>query len=910
MLCGAIPFALLGGHQLNVAFKSAYSMIPFDQIGRLPVAGDNVGIATRKLEAGLEFEFEGRSFALSHTVLEGHRFAVQKIEQGEMLTSWGMPFGTASRDIVPGAYVCNDGVIEALRGRSIDFALPTTSNFTDDIPAFDYHSLALRPAAQVAAATVPRFFEGYDRGRRGVGTRNYIAIIGVSSRTAGFVRRLARDCDALAKDYQNIDGVIPVAHTEGDDAVQNNKALVLRTLAGFLVHPNIGAALIVDHQQASVTGHDLRTFLDASNDPVEDVPHAFLTLDGPLSVHLEKGHTKVAAWFDAVNRQKRTRQSAAHLKIALQCGGSDAFSGISGNPLAGWVARAIIAQGGSANLAETDELIGAESYVLKRVKSEAVARRFLHVVNRFQNRAALHGASAAGNPSGGNKFRGLYNIYLKSLGAAMKRDPEVRLDAVIEYGERMMEPGYYFMDSPGNDLESIAGQVASGCNMIFFVTGNGSITNFPFVPTIKIVTTTQRFDYLSADMDVNAGAYLDGTPMDEVGQQMLNQTLDVASGEQSVGERAGHAQVQLWRNWRLEDKPSDEHLKQAQRHIFDEGTYAGVPIIGAEENNMHTVSSVANRIGLVMPTSLCSGQISKMAVDRLNASDIGGRIGVDQFVSLVHTEGCGASSGASEDLFLQTMCGHLLHQNVTHALLLEHGCEKTHNDYFRNFLEAEGIDTTDYGWASIQSDGGIEQVLNKVEHWFGSREEKEVATNNALSVGILTQGAASSEVIDGLQALAQKILSAGGSIVLPLASNVLPTSGGQVTGGGAYDGLGESLGIRGVSRPTLGYAQQIKRHGLHLMATPNLHLEELMTGLGATGVGVLIVASNGLSVPAHPFLPTLQIGDSGELDWVPGGDDSLFQRIVDTLRGEYAPVSSRLDESVFQISRGWRGISL
>ena len=112
-------------------------------------------------------------------------------------------------------------------------------------------------------------------------------------------------------------------------------------------------------------------------------------------------------------------------------------------------------------------------------------------------RAERHGASAEGNPSGGNNYRGLYNIALKSLGAARKKDPDVRLDEVLDYAQPMHERGYYFMDSPGNDLESIAGQVASGCNLILFITGNGSITNFPFVPTLKFVTTTGRFELLA-----------------------------------------------------------------------------------------------------------------------------------------------------------------------------------------------------------------------------------------------------------------------------------------------------------------------------------------------------------------------------------------------------------------------------
>ena len=693
-------------------------MILFEEIGRLPIPGDNVAIATRKLDAGTVIKLEDRQFALSHTILEGHRFAVQFIEQGALLTSWGMAFGTAIDDIQPGDYVSNAGVLEALGGRSIDFELPAVPNFSDDIPAFQFDAASFEPALQVKQERESLYFEGFDRGERGVGTRNFIVIIGVSSRAAGFVRRLAHEFADQVKSHPGIDGIVPVAHTEGDDALQLNKELLLRTLAGFVVHPNVGATLIVDHPSSTISRDDLAEYLQSNAYPTDLVPHHIVTLDRTYREKLEEGRTVISSWIPLLNAQVRTKQPLSRLKIALQCGGSDAFSGISGNPLAGWVASAVVAQGGGANLAETDELIGAESYVLKKVRSSEVAERFLHVVNRFQERAALHGSSAAGNPSGGNKFRGLYNIYLKSLGAAMKRDPAVRLDHVIEYGEPMNQPGYYFMDSPGNDLESIAGQVASGCNIIFFVTGNGSITNFPFVPTIKIVTTSRRFEKLKTDMDVNAGAYLDGVSMNEVGEHLLQQTINVASGELSVGEKAGHAQVQLWRNWRLSEK---EHQVPDLSDVDFDGAPVEVDLKNlTREKEPARIAISGGGIGLVLPTSLCSGQISNMAVQQLNASCLKDRLGVRAFVSLAHTEGCGASSGGSEALFLRTMSGYLTHPDTSHALLLEHGCEKTHNDYFRVHLETENMDTTAFGWASIQQDGGIEQSLANIEAWFES----------------------------------------------------------------------------------------------------------------------------------------------------------------------------------------------
>ena len=139
---------------------------------------------------------------------------------------------------------------------------------------------------------------------------------------------------------------------------------------------------------------------------------------------------------------------------------------------------------------------------------------------------------------------------LKSIGAARKLPREVRLDHVIDYGEPLPGNGYIFMDSPGNDLESVAGQIGSGCNLIFFTTGNGSITNFPFVPTLKFVTTSARYERLHAEMDVDAGRYLTGTSMADLTAETFDLTVRVASGEPSAGERAGHSQVSIWRNWK------------------------------------------------------------------------------------------------------------------------------------------------------------------------------------------------------------------------------------------------------------------------------------------------------------------------------------------------------------------------
>ncbi len=534
----------------------------FQDVARLPMPHDNVAIAVRRIEAGAIVQDGERAYLLPSTVLEGHRFAITPIAAGEPLLSWELPFGIATTDIAPGDYVCNQGVLDELATRRLTFEPPASPNFRDAIEPYTLDEGAFTPADQVERYAGEATFQGYARGAgRGVGTRNYIVLLGTTSLTGSFVRQLEARLKDAGGEYASIDGIVAVAHTEGAEH-PNNLEFVLRTLAGFMVHPNVGAVMAFDYGIEPVNNRMLRAYMTEHAYPLHDLPHRFVSLTGSFLDDLDEAEANVREWLPVVGAFRRTPQSVEHLRIALQCGGSDAFSGISGNPLTAWVAREVIRYGGAANLAETDELIGAEPYILQRVRDLDTAHRFLEMIERFKERVGWHGHTAEGNPGGGNKYRGLYNINLKSIGAARKKNDDVRLDYVLDYAERMTESGYYFMNSPGNDIESIAGQVASGSNIITFVTGNGSVTNFPFVPTIKVVTTTRRYELLQHDMDVNAGAYLDGAPMDELGESAFALTLDIASGKRSVGELAGHSQVQLWRNWRQTDASQVRELNE------------------------------------------------------------------------------------------------------------------------------------------------------------------------------------------------------------------------------------------------------------------------------------------------------------------------------------------------------------
>ena len=889
----------------------------FHDVARLPAPGDNVAIASRRLAAGSEIVSDDARFRLEHTLLEGHRFARQPIDSGAALLSWGLPFGYASRAIAPGTYVCNTRILDALRGRNVDFDLPAEANFSDKITPYLLDEAHFQPGRQVARHDEPGAFMGYARGgARGVGTRNYVVILGTSSRTAGYARALEDRFRGAAGDFANVDGIVAVTHTEGGGSEKpNNLDFVLRTLSGFMVHPNVGAVLAVDYGTETITNARLRDYMATHGYPLADVPHHFFSLAGRFQDDLTRGEELIRGWLPQVNAIPRSEQSLAHINVALQCGGSDAFSGISGNPLSAWVAREIIRHGGAASLAETDELIGAESYVLQNVRDLATARKFLATVAEFKERVAWHGHTAEGNPTGGNLFRGLYNIVLKSLGAAMKRHPEVRLDYVIDYGERMLQPGYYFMNSPGNDLESIAGQVAAGANMIFFITGNGSITNFPFVPTLKVVTTRQRFEMLERDMDVNAGAYQDGTPMDELGKSMFDLTVAAASGARTKGEKAGHAQVSLWRDWRQIDGSNLERLQQAP---LPNGEALSVAASAAAPTQtfqaVRTADGVAtDQIGLLLPTSLCSSQIARLIADKLNASFAANR-GVSRFVALPHTEGCGVSSGHSEAMYARTTLGYLTHPLVRFGLLLEHGCEKTHNDYMANQLAQRGVDRQRFGWASVQMDGGIEQVSEKVEAWFdaalGGLSDPEWADAGleSLRLGLLDSGAVPDAAAEQLAHLTAAVVGAGGTVVLPGNASLLSAA--------AYlDNLETSSPLTA----SLAYGQTATP-GLHVMEAPTQHWVETLTGLGATGVEIMLAHVSGPPLQAHPMIPLLQIASGATTTWSADMDlmlddgapwtETVLPLALSVASRTYVPKLYAQGNTDFQVSRGLLGISM
>ena len=914
----------------------ASAPLPLETISRLPAPGDNVAIAIRRIEAGEVLALANGPRALPHTVLEGHRFAVKPVAVGEPLLSWGLPFGFALSAIAPGDYVSNASMLAALAVRQLGVAsLPAQANFRDADKPFQLDERLIRPGADLAPAQPARTFAGYRRpGPRGVGTRNVIVILGTTSRTASFARQLTARLQALARVHPSLDGIVAIAHTEGGGTSEPNNTLeILRALAGFMVHPNVGAVLAVDYGVEPVTNARLAAFMREQGYPLDAVPHAFLTLNHGLAAGLAEGERLVRGWLPSVSAARRTEESLSHLRIALQCGGSDAFSGVSGNPLAGAIVHEAMRHGGAGILTEIDETMGAEGYLLKNVRDLATARAFMDRLAAFRDKLAWHGLTPESNPSAGNKFRGLYNIALKSLGAVHKKDPRTRLDHIIDYAAPFVAPGFALMNGPGNDLEGIAGQVGCGCNLIVFVTGNGSITNFPFVPTLKITTTTRRHTLLSHEMDINAGRYLDGEPFEQVTADAFELLIATASGKKSKGEHAGHSQVSLWRNWAQTDT---SHLAELRARIAPDGNPLAVgrvsdppsktlaaPKGGSETRPTLYAFQLADgrhateRVALVLPTSLCSTQIARLAADRLNEKQLGRAQGISRFVGFTHTEGCGFGGDTMYQLLHRTYRGYLTHPNVAAALLLEHGCEKVPNDVLRHHFAAAGLATAQFGFASVQLDGGIEKVLAKIEAWFTEKlaalpPTPTVPTDlGALSLALLTAAPVTAATAAAFAAIARAILAGGGTVLLVESDPLL-----------AHVGFRAALLGSTTPHATLSYGEPVRTAGLHIVASESEHWVENLTGLAGNGAHLALTVVSGHAQQGHPILPVIQAAEASERGRIAGDDIDLFlsgeavadeaellRWIVQVAQRERTPASMAQGFVDFQLTRGLLGLT-
>ena len=259
--------------------------------------------------------------------------------------------------------------------------------------------------------------------------------------------------------------------------------------------------------------------------------------DGGTRKTIEAAIESLQTMLPLANDVQRESVSASHLKIGLQCGGSDGFSSITANPALGAAMDILVRHGGTAILSETPEIYGVEHTLTRRAVSRDVGEKLIERIRWWKDvYSPGRDVQINGAVSPGNQVGGLANIFEKSLGSSMKGGT-TGLMQVYHYAEPVREHGLVFMDTPGFDPCSATGQIAGGANMIMFTTGRGSMFGAKPVPSVKLATNTPMYSRLTEDMDLNCGEILDGTAtVKEIGQRIFDLMLRVASGERTKSE--------------------------------------------------------------------------------------------------------------------------------------------------------------------------------------------------------------------------------------------------------------------------------------------------------------------------------------------------------------------------------------
>tara|TARA_B100001248_G_scaffold50593_1_gene32741 strand:- start:627 stop:2132 length:1506 start_codon:yes stop_codon:yes gene_type:complete len=478
---------------------------------------DNVVTATRTLEAGTAVD----DVVTTAIIPRNHKLASREIKAGEAVRKYAQVIGYATEVIVAGGHVHTHNV--EFRNTEEDYEISTD----------------LRPAVPVAEAARDSFM-GYRRENGRVGTRNYIGILTSVNCSATAARMIASAFgpEEMAR-YPNVDGVVAFVHGTGCGMAGQGEGFeaLQRVMWGYARNPNHGGVLMVG--------------LGCEMNQIDWLLEAYGLKQGPLfktmniqdsmglAKTVETGIAMVREMLPEVNRATRESCPASELMVALQCGGSDALSGVTANPALGYACDLLVAQGGTGVLAETPEIYGAEHLLIRRAIDDATGKRLIGLIDWWQDYTARNQGSMDNNPSPGNKKGGLTTILEKSLGAASKGGT-TPLTGVFKYAEPVTARGFTFMDSPGYDPASVTGQIASGCNLVTFTTGRGSAFGSKPSPCIKIATNTEMYERLMSDMDINAGAMLtEGQSLEEKGREIYDMLLTVASGNPSKSEAQG-----------------------------------------------------------------------------------------------------------------------------------------------------------------------------------------------------------------------------------------------------------------------------------------------------------------------------------------------------------------------------------
>jgi altronate hydrolase len=479
---------------------------------------DDVLVALRDLQPGETVRSSQGTLTAKTLVPRGHKLAATAISTGTTVHKYGWPIGRATRDISPGEHVHTHNLATALTAHEdYIYTRPTTT------------------APPAPADT--RTFLGYPRPDGRVGTRNEIWVLC----TVGCVARTARRIADIAGERLKgrVDGVHALTHPFGCSQLGDDLLHTRRVLASLAAHPNAGGVLVVG---LGCENNQLAALLDTAS-----LNHARIRSFNAQAVddEIAEGVRAVEELAEMLDQDKRVARSLSDLVVGVKCGGSDAFSGLTANPLVGRISSVLAQAGGTPILSEIPEIFGAERILMGRAVDESVFNDTAKLVNDFKHYFTAAGQPVAENPSPGNQAGGITTLEEKSLGAVQKAG-DAPLTQVLRYGERIRRPGLALLEAPGNDAVSATAIAAAGATVLLFTTGRGTPLGFP-VPTLKVSSNSALAQTKPRWIDFDAGSLLTGAGMDERAQALLELVIATASGQPTCAERNGERELAIWK---------------------------------------------------------------------------------------------------------------------------------------------------------------------------------------------------------------------------------------------------------------------------------------------------------------------------------------------------------------------------
>lgn len=479
---------------------------------------DDVLVALRDVQPGETVRSPDEAIVAKSFVPRGHKLAAAAINAGAAVHKYGWPIGRAIRPIEPGEHVHTHNLATALTA---------------------HEEYTYTPRADRASSTPAdgRTFLGYPRRNGRVGTRNELWVLC----TVGCVARTARRIAEIAGERLKgrVDGVHALTHPFGCSQLGDDLMHTRLVLASLAAHPNAGGVLVVG---LGCENNQLKALLEAAS---LDTTRVRSFNAQAVDDEVDEGVRALEELADLLQQDVREPRPLSDLVVGLKCGGSDAFSGLTSNPLVGRISTIITQSGGASILTEIPEIFGAERTLMTRAVDEAVFDATAKLVNDFKQSFIAAGQKVSENPSPGNQAGGITTLEEKSLGAVQKAG-DAPLTQVLRYGERINRPGLALLEAPGNDAVSSTALAAAGATVLLFTTGRGTPLGFP-APTLKISSNSALARAKPRWIDFDAGSLLSGTSMDELAEELLELVVATASGRLTCAERNGEREVAIWK---------------------------------------------------------------------------------------------------------------------------------------------------------------------------------------------------------------------------------------------------------------------------------------------------------------------------------------------------------------------------